>query len=67
LIITGLFQTDPLAEFELAIHEIAEAGQPLTSDVNKTYGDIKKYYATIRHLHINDLITVNGVSFSFLL
>lgn len=41
-----LFRQTQFAEFELAIHEKAEAGEPLTSDVlNKIYGDIlRKYY-----------------------
>jgi len=41
-----LFRQTQFAEFELRIHEKAEAGEPLTSDVlNKIYGDIlKKYY-----------------------
>lgn len=41
-----LFRQTQFAEFELAIHEKAEAGEPLTNEVlNKTYGDIlRKYY-----------------------
>jgi oligoendopeptidase F len=41
-----LFRQTQFAEFELAIHERAEAGQPLTSEeFTKIYGDIlKKYY-----------------------
>jgi len=53
-----LFRQTQFAEFELAIYEIAEAGQPLTSDVlNKTYGDIiKKYYGHDQGICIiNDL------------
>jgi len=43
-----LFRQTQFAEFELAIHEKAEAGQPLTGDVlSKIYGDIaRKYYGT---------------------
>jgi oligoendopeptidase F len=53
-----LFRQTQFAEFELAIYQIAEAGQPLTSDVlNKTYGDIiKKYYGHDQGICIiNDL------------
>ena len=41
-----LFRQTQFAEFELAIHEKAEAGEPLSSDdLNKMYGDIlKRYY-----------------------
>lgn len=41
-----LFRQTQFAEFELAIHEKVEAGEPLTSDVlNRIYGDIlRKYY-----------------------
>lgn len=41
-----LFRQTQFAEFELAIHNLAEAGEPLTSDVlNNIYGDLlKKYY-----------------------
>lgn len=41
-----LFRQTQFAEFELAIHELAEAGEPLTSDVlNNKYGEIiRKYY-----------------------
>ena len=41
-----LFRQTQFAEFELAIHEKVEAGEPLTSEVlDKLYGDIlKKYY-----------------------
>jgi oligoendopeptidase F len=55
-----LFRQTQFAEFELAIHEIAESGQPLTSDVlNKTYGDIiRKYYGHNQGICIiNDLYT----------
>jgi oligoendopeptidase F len=55
-----LFRQTQFAEFELAIYQIAEAGQPLTSDVmNKTYGDIiKKYYGHDQGICIiNDLYT----------
>lgn len=55
-----LFRQTQFAEFELAIHEAAEAGEPLTSDVmNKTYGDIlKKYYGHDKGVcHIDELYT----------
>jgi oligoendopeptidase F len=55
-----LFRQTQFAEFELSIYQIAEAGQPLTSDVlNKTYGDIiKKYYGHDQGICIiNDLYT----------
>jgi len=40
------FGKPQFAEFELLIHERAEAGEALTSDVlNKIYGDLlRKYY-----------------------
>ena len=43
---TTFFRQTQFAEFELAIHEKAEAGEPLTGDLlNKMYGDIlKRYY-----------------------
>jgi oligoendopeptidase F len=42
-----VFRQTQFAEFELAIHERAEAGQPLTGDtLTEIYGDIlKRYYA----------------------
>jgi len=51
-----LFRQTQFAEFELKIHEIAEAGQPLTSDVlNKVYGDIlKKYYGNDKGVCVID-------------
>jgi len=41
-----LFRQTQFAEFELAIHEMADRGEPLTGEVlTKVYGDIlKKYY-----------------------
>jgi oligoendopeptidase F len=41
-----VFRQTQFAEFELAIHERAESGQPLTGDVlTEIYGDIlKRYY-----------------------
>ncbi|MBN1590078.1 MAG: oligoendopeptidase F [Pirellulales bacterium] len=41
-----VFRQTQFAEFELAIHEKAEAGEPLTGDaITQIYGDIvKKYY-----------------------
>ncbi len=43
-----LFRQTQFAEFELTIHEKAEAGEPLTSDgLNKIYGDIlNRYYGS---------------------
>ncbi len=42
-----VFRQTQFAEFELAIHQAAESGEPLTGDaLTKIYGDIlKKYYA----------------------
>ena len=53
-----LFRQTQFAEFELAIHEAAEAGKPLTSDdMNKIYGDIlEKYYGHDKGVcHIDEL------------
>jgi len=43
---TTVFRQTMFAEFELKIHEMAEAGKPLTGDVlRKVYGDlVRKYY-----------------------
>ena len=43
-----LFRQTQFAEFELAIHEKAEAGEPLSNEIlNNLYGDIlRKYYGT---------------------
>lgn len=60
-----LFRQTQFAEFELAIHERAEAGQPLTSDdFSKIYGDIlKKYYGHDKGVCIiNDLYTLEWAS-----
>jgi oligoendopeptidase F len=42
-----VFRQTQFAEFELAIHQAAESGEPLTGDtLTEIYGDIlKKYYA----------------------
>ncbi|MBN1158173.1 MAG: oligoendopeptidase F [Bacteroidales bacterium] len=56
-----LFRQTKFAEFELTIHELAEAGEPLTSDVmNKIYGDLlKKYYGHEKGIcYIDDLYSV---------
>ena len=56
-----LFRQTQFAEFELRMHEKAEAGEPLTSDVlNKLYGDIiKKYYGQDKGVtYIDDLYNV---------
>ncbi|MBN2482238.1 MAG: oligoendopeptidase F [Bacteroidales bacterium] len=56
-----LFRQTKFAEFELAVHELAEAGEPVTSDVmNKIYGDLlKKYYGHDEGVcYINDLYAV---------
>ena len=53
-----LFRQTQFAEFELAIHEKVEKGEPLTSDVlNELYGNIlKKYYGHDKGVtHIDDL------------
>lgn len=51
-----LFRQTQFAEFELRIHEKAEAGEPLTSDVlNKLYGDIlRKYYGNDKGVCVVD-------------
>jgi oligoendopeptidase F len=56
-----LFRQTQFAEFELAIHEKVEAGEPLTSDVlNKLYSDLlKKYYGHDKGVcYIDDLYSV---------
>ncbi len=56
-----LFRQTQFAEFELAIHEKAEAGEPLTNEVlNKIYGDIlRKYYGHDKGVcQIDDLYSV---------
>jgi oligoendopeptidase F len=53
-----LFRQTQFAEFELAIHEKVENGEPLTSDVlSKLYGDIlRRYYGHDKGVtHIDDL------------
>jgi oligoendopeptidase F len=60
-----LFRQTQFAEFELAIHEKAEAGEPLTNEVlNKLYGDIlKKYYGHDKGVcQIDDLYSVEWSS-----
>ena len=53
-----IFRQTLFAEFELAIHEYAEQGQPLTAEfLNKTYGDlIAKYYGPSFQIGENDAI-----------
>jgi oligoendopeptidase F len=60
-----LFRQTQFAEFELAIYQIAESGQPLTSDVlNRTYGDIlKKYYGHDKGICIIDDLYTREWSF----
>jgi len=60
-----LFRQTQFAEFELAIHELAEEGQPLTSDVlNRTYGEIlKKYYGHDNGVCYIDELYTNEWSF----
>lgn len=60
-----LFRQTQFAEFELAIHELAEAGKPLTSDVlNDTYGAIiRKYYGHDKGICIIDKLYNNEWSF----
>jgi oligoendopeptidase F len=56
-----LFRQTQFAEFELAIHERAEAGKALTSeDLTKIYGDIvRKYYGHDKGIClIDDLYTL---------
>ncbi|HEX2933842.1 MAG TPA: oligoendopeptidase F [Bacteroidales bacterium] len=56
-----LFRQTQFAEFELAIHEKAEAGEPLTNEVlNIIYGDIlRKYYGHDKGVcQIDDLYSV---------
>ena len=58
---TTVFRQTQFAEFELRMHEKAEAGEPLTGEVLTTlYGDIlKKYYGHEKGVcHINDLYAV---------
>ncbi|MEJ2648263.1 MAG: oligoendopeptidase F [Sedimentisphaerales bacterium] len=58
---TTFFRQTQFAEFELAIHEKAERGEPLTGDaLNKIYGDIiKKYYGADKGVcQIDDLYSV---------
>jgi oligoendopeptidase F len=60
-----LFRQTQFAEFELAIHEKVEAGEPLTSDVlNKIYGDLlRKYYGADKGIcQIDDLYSVEWAS-----
>jgi oligoendopeptidase F len=60
-----LFRQTQFAEFELAIHQIAEAGEPLTSDVlNSKYGEIiRKYYGHDKGVCIVDDLYYNEWSF----
>ena len=56
-----IFRQTQFAEFELAIHQAAEAGQPLTGDtLTDLYGDIlKRYYGHEQGVcHIDDLYCV---------
>jgi oligoendopeptidase F len=56
-----LFRQTQFAEFELAIHERAEAGKALTSeDLTKIYGDIlRKYYGHEKGVcQVDDLYTL---------
>ncbi len=58
---TTVFRQTQFAEFELAIHEKAENGEPLTGDLlNKIYGDIiKRYYGHDKGAcYIDDLYSV---------
>lgn len=58
---TTVFRQTQFAEFELRMHEKAEAGEPLTGDVlTQLYGDIlKKYYGHEKGVcHIDDLYAV---------
>jgi oligoendopeptidase F len=56
-----VFRQTQFAEYELAIHEKAEKGEPLTGDVlTQMYGDIlKKYYGHDKNVcHIDDYVNV---------
>jgi oligoendopeptidase F len=56
-----VFRQTQFAEFELAIHQAAEAGQPLTGDtLTRMYGDIlRKYYGHDQGVcHIDDLYCI---------
>ena len=58
---TTFFRQTQFAEFELAIHDKAEKGEPLTGDsLNKIYGDIlRKYYGADKGVcQIDDLYSV---------
>lgn len=51
-----LFRQTMFAEFELAIHEAAEAGEPLTGPrLTEIYGDLLKRY----HGHDEDVLTID--------
>jgi oligoendopeptidase F len=60
-----LFRQTQFAEFELAIHQLAEAGEPLTSEVlNQKYGDIiRKYYGHDQGVCMIDELYNNEWSF----
>lgn len=52
------FRQTMFAEFELAIHEAAEAGQPLTGPIfTEIYGDLLKHY----HGHDQGVLTIDDV------
>ncbi|KKL08293.1 hypothetical protein LCGC14_2577310, partial [marine sediment metagenome] len=56
-----VFRQTQFAEFELAIHETAESGKPLTGDVlTQLYGDVlKRYYGHEEGVcHVDDLYCV---------
>lgn len=58
---TTVFRQTQFAEFELAIHEKAEKGEPLTGNIlNKLYGDIlRRYYGHEKGVcQIDDLYAV---------
>ncbi|MBN2590328.1 MAG: oligoendopeptidase F [Sedimentisphaerales bacterium] len=58
---TTVVRQTQFAEFELAIHDKAEGGEPLTGDLlNKIYGDIlKRYYGHDKGVcYIDDLYSV---------
>ncbi len=60
-----LFRQTQFAEFELAIHQLAETGQPLTSDVlNDKYKEIiRKYYGSDKGVCVIDDLYYNEWSF----
>lgn len=61
-----LFRQTQFAEFELTIHELAEAGNPVTADVlNQIYFDLlKKYYGDEKGICL--ITDLNAVEWAFI-